>query len=249
VSPDEYEAKEYQCGRWIDHAGQRWRYTRAKGSGQRIAVHLLRRPAEKHQPGAPNLFYLWKNLAGPLFKEGRLQEAEKLQRDTLANQIRVLGPTHLDTLASQGNLAGILNREGQYAEAEKIARQAFEVEILRLGPQHLYTLDTLQQLGISLAYSHRYGEASQLFPDVIAKDSNSGGQGNHFSVWYSFACVAVAANRPDDALRYLREAINRGYKDVDGLTTDDDLKNLRHNLDFQDLITELKRPPTAVKTQ
>jgi hypothetical protein len=27
----------------------------------------------------------------------------------------------------------------------------------------------------------------------------------------------LAANHPDDALQYLREAINRGYKDADGL--------------------------------
>ena len=48
-------------------------------------------------------------------------------------------------------------------------------------------------------------------------------------VWYAFACVAAAANRPDDALQYLREAINRGYKDADALMADDDLKNLRPN--------------------
>jgi len=31
--------------------------------------------------------------------------------------------------------------------------------------------------------------------------------------WYSFAAVAAAANRPDDALQHLHEAVNRGYKD------------------------------------
>jgi hypothetical protein len=30
----------------------------------------------------------------------------------------------------------------------------------------------------------------------------------------------LAANHPDDALQYLREAINRGYKDADGLMAD-----------------------------
>jgi len=67
--------------------------------------------------------------------------------------------------------------------------------------------------------------------------------------WYSFACVATAANHPDDALQYLHEAINRGYKDADGLMADNDLKNLRHNPHFQDLIAELKRAPTRVQTQ
>ena len=59
----------------------------------------------------------------------------------------------------------------------------------------------------------------------------------------------VAANHADDALQYLREAINRGYKDADGLTTDDDLKKLRPNPKFQQLVAELKRAPARVQTQ
>ena len=50
----------------------------------------------------------------------------------------------------------------------------------------------------------------------------------------------LAANHPDDALRYLREAINRGYKDADGLLADLDLEKLRPNSNFQQLVAELK---------
>jgi eukaryotic-like serine/threonine-protein kinase len=84
---------------------------------------------------------------------------------------------------------------------------------------------------------------------VIEKQDNSKGQGDPFSVWYSFACVAVAANRPDDALQYLQDAINRGYKDAVGLMADDDLKNLRPNPKFQQLVAELKRPPAKAQSQ
>ena len=50
----------------------------------------------------------------------------------------------------------------------------------------------------------------------------------------------LAANHPDDALQYLREAINRGYKDADGLMTDPDLEKLRPNSNFQQLVAEFK---------
>jgi hypothetical protein len=50
----------------------------------------------------------------------------------------------------------------------------------------------------------------------------------------------LAANHPDDALQYLREAINRGYKDVDGLMADADLEKLRPNSNLQQLVAELK---------
>jgi len=191
------------------------------------------------------------HLAVVLFTEGHVHEAEKLQRETLATQVRVLGPEHTETLWSQSNLAGILVGEGHYAEAEKIARQTFEVQVqLRsLGPQHPETLDTLRQLGKAMAYGHRYAEASKLFRDVIEKNTNSAGQGDRFSVWYSFACVAVAANHPDDALQYLREAINRGYKNPDGLMADDDLKTLHPNPHFQELIAELKHSPPKVQAR
>jgi eukaryotic-like serine/threonine-protein kinase len=200
-------------------------------------------------PEHPGTLWSQSNLAGVLLKEGHVHEAEKLQRETLATQLRVFGPQHRGTLLSQASLAGILNREGHYAEAEKIARQAFEIQLRTLGPLHTETLDSLQRLGTALAYSHHYAEASQLFRDVIEKGSNSPAQGNPFSVWYSFACVAAAANQPDDALQYLNEAVNRGYKDVDGLMSDDDLKNLHPNPKFQQLVATLKHPPATVQTQ
>ncbi len=200
-------------------------------------------------PEHPGTLWSQSNLAAVLVKEGHVREAEKLQRETLATQLRVFGPQHRGTLLSQASLAQILIRGGHYAEAEKVARQAFEIQLRTLGPFHTETLDSLQRLGTALAYSHRYDEASKLFRDVIEKGNNSAAQGNPFSVWYSFACVATAANHPDDALLYLNEAVKRGYKDADGLMFDDDLKNLHPNPKFQQFVASLKHPPAKTQTQ
>ncbi len=191
-------------------------------------------------------------LANLLFKEGHVQEAGNLQREALVVQVRVLGPNNADTLVSQNSLAGILITEGHYAEAEKIARETYEVRLRTLGQQDTDTLNSLQLLGTALARSHRYGEASALFRnaiEVIENNNDSGSQGNRWSIWYSFACVAVAADRPDDALQYLQEAITRGYKDADGLTSDDHLKKLRPNPHFQELVAALKRSPAKAQAQ
>lgn len=189
------------------------------------------------------------NLSDELFKEGHIQEAEKLQREVLATQIRARGPENVDTLIFETYLARTLTKEGHFLEAEKIARETYEVQRRSLGPQHPDTLDTLRELGKAIAYNHRYTEASKLFRDAIEEESPSAGQGNRWSVWYAFACVAVAANHPDDALQYLHEAINRGYKDADGLMADDDLKRLRQDPQFQKLIAELKHPPAKPQNQ
>jgi Tetratricopeptide repeat len=115
--------------------------------------------------------------------------------------VRTLGPEHPGTLQCQTSFARTLIREGHYAEEEDTAREAYKVGIRSLGPQHAYTLGALQQLGNALARDRRYSEASKLFRDVIDKGSASPGQQNRWTVWYAFACVAAAANRPDDALR------------------------------------------------
>ncbi|MGA9355619.1 MAG: hypothetical protein WBV46_18160 [Terriglobales bacterium] len=42
----------------------------------------------------------------------------------------------------------------------------------------------------------------------------------------------------------MQEAVNRGFKDADGLMDDDDLKGLQTDPKFQQLVAELKRPTT-----
>ena len=200
-------------------------------------------------PENPYTLMTKSNLADALFEDGNVHEAEKLRRETLETMARTLGPEHPSTLETQANLARTLIREGRYAEAEKNAREAFEALSRTMGLQHPYTLNALQQLGTAMALDRRYAEASKLFRDVIEKKDNSRGQGNGFKVWYSFACVAVAANHLDDALQYLREALNRGYKDADALMADNSLKNLHPNPKFQELIAELKHPPATTQPQ
>jgi tetratricopeptide (TPR) repeat protein len=180
-------------------------------------------------------------LADVLFGEGRLQEAENLQRETLAAETRVLGPEHPSTLNLQSSFAKTLIGEGRYTEAENLARKTFESGLRTLGPEHPGTLNALQQLGTAMSYNHRYAEASKLFQEVIEKEIRNPDRGNPWSVWYSFACVAASANRPDDALHYLQEAVNRGYRDADRLMADGDLKRLRENRSFQEITNRLRQ--------
>jgi serine/threonine protein kinase len=189
------------------------------------------------------------NLADLLLREGHVHDAEKLQRETLDARRRVLGPGNHLTLTTQSFLAEILIREGQYAEAEKLARQAFEVQVRSSGPQNPQTLYTLLQMGRTMALSHRYAEAKKLFQEAIEKGGDSARQQNRWLAWYNFACVAEAANHSDEALQYLQEAVNRGYKNADGLMADENLKSLRQNPHYQALVAEIRRPSTKVQAQ
>jgi serine/threonine protein kinase/tetratricopeptide (TPR) repeat protein len=187
------------------------------------------------------------NLGDVLFREGHLPEADKLFRETLNSQTRVLGVENPDTLASKAFLARILIKEGNPREAEELARQAYEVQLRVLGPQHADTLSSLQYLGNALVDSHRYDEVKKLFADTIEQIGKSQG-GDASAAWYNYACVAVVANRPNEALQYLREAIDHGYSDAEHLQTDDDLKPLRRNPRFTSLVSEARKR-TAASTQ
>ena len=100
-----------------------------------------------------------------------------------------------------------------------------------------------------MAYRHYYAQASKLFRDVIEDGSNSTAQGNRWTAWLRFARMAATAKHPDDALQYLREAISRGFGNADDLLVDEDLKNLRGNPDFQQLVAELKAKASSVQAK
>jgi serine/threonine protein kinase len=176
-----------------------------------------------------------------LSREGHTQEAEKLQRETLAAMIRVRGLNSPDTLEAQSYLSRTLNREGRYSEAEKLAQETYTAQLRTAGLHDSSTVDTLQQLGEALVHRGRYAEAAKFFQDAIAKNADSSGPGNSFELRYAFACVAAAANRPDESLQYLQEAIDRGYKEADGMTADDDLKSLHGDPRFQRVVAQLRQ--------
>jgi eukaryotic-like serine/threonine-protein kinase len=180
------------------------------------------------------------NLADLLIGEGFLPEAERLIRETLEAQARVLGPENADALASKAELALILNKQGKYQEAEKTAQQVLDVQVRVLGPGHPDSLNTLQVLGIAMVHNHRYGEAKKLFGDAIEKVSKTQ-ETNVPLAWYKFACVAAAAHDPDEAVQHLREAVNHGYKDIDRIRADDDLKSLRGYPGFEALLADARK--------
>ncbi len=211
---------------------------------QALAIHL-----RTLGPDHPRTLIVELNLTRVLRSEGQLHEAEKMQRQILATEIRAHGPEYPDTLLAQSELAKTLFMERRYAESEKLAREAFDIQLGKFGPRHRDVVDTLQRLGMAMALNHHYAQAKLLFTDVIDKRRNSQGSANPWYVWYAFACSATAANQPDDALRYLQEAVNQGLDDADGLTTDDDLKSLRSNPRFQQLIAELKTKASSVQAK
>jgi tetratricopeptide (TPR) repeat protein len=217
------------CGRFVT------RDKKQKARLQEIAVHTDTLLSEY-------------NIGDILYQEGNLPGAEKFIRGVFDAQNRVLEAENADALASKAELARILIREGRYQEAEEMAQQAFDAQLRVLGPQHPDTLTSLQFLSTAMVYNHRYEDANQRFEEVIEKLTQS--QSENVSIaWYNFACVAAAAHDRDQAVQHLREAVKHGYKDVDHIRNDDDLKSLRGYARFEAFLSEAKKNTEAASRQ
>jgi hypothetical protein len=72
--------------------------------------------------------------------QGKYEDVEAMDRQTLALRKKVLGPEHPDTLASMSNLALLLGRQGKYEDAEAMNRQTLALRKKVLGPEHPDTL-------------------------------------------------------------------------------------------------------------
>jgi tetratricopeptide (TPR) repeat protein len=176
-----------------------------------------------------------------LLLEGDLAAAERLEREAVAGLRRVAGAADTDTVDAETSLAEILDREGRWADAEFLARESLAQAPHSNNP--LATADAMRALGISLAHGNRYAEADKLFRELLAQHSDPDFRS---SMWYSYACTAAAAQDTDSALRYLREAIGAGYRDLDKLSLDVDLQGMRDNPKFQQLVADLKAPSASI---
>jgi eukaryotic-like serine/threonine-protein kinase len=192
-------------------------------------------------PEHPDTLVSKHNLATLLLKEDHVQEAEKLFRDIVEVEVRTEGPKSLRAVNSKSRLAQALVREGHYAEAESLAREAYEIQARTLGLQHPDTLGSLRELGRALAHMHRYSEAAKLFRDAIERQHDSKQPESLYRIWYCFASVAVAANRFDEALQYLRQAITLGFTGAEHLQSEDDFKPLRRDPRFASLVSEARK--------
>jgi eukaryotic-like serine/threonine-protein kinase len=181
------------------------------------------------------------NLASDLRSEGQYAEAEKLDRETLDIRRRVLPSEHPYTLISMDNLATDLRSEGQYAEAEKLDRELFDARRRAHGPEDPESLASLELEAIDLSHEGRYGDASNLYREAIQSARNASPAELLAVAWYNFACGAAIAGRRSEALQYLSNAVDSGYKRADAIAADTDLKSLHGDARFDALIARARQ--------
>jgi tetratricopeptide (TPR) repeat protein len=108
------------------------------------------------------------NLAVVLDSQGKCEEAEAMNRQTLARYEKVLGHEHPDTLMSMNNMAAVLNSQGKYEEAETMHRQTLARREKVLGHEHADTLTSVCCLAHLFTHRHCYDESLTLYERACA---------------------------------------------------------------------------------
>lgn len=194
-------------------------------------------------PEAENTVYSMASLGVTLGYEGRYAEAETLLREVLDINRRKFGPEDWHTMRSLESLSFVLTSEGRYAEAEKLERANLEIHRRVLGPEHPDTATSEEDLAVTLSYEGRYGEAERLFREAVQTARKTNEAIAIAGAWYDFACGAAVAGHHDEALVYLRQAIEHGYTNPDAIAADRGLISLHGDPRFDALVARAHEAP------
>jgi len=200
-------------------------------------------------PEHPKTLSTKDNLGITLEHGGHYAEAEKQYRNAIEGKRKVLGPDHPLTLVSMGNLATLFEDENRYPDAEKLQREVFEGRRRVLGLNNPDTATALYNIADTLYHEHRYAESAEIFQKTVDLERRILGP-NHpdtIDTVYSLARVLALEGKPEKAIPFLNDAIDRG------LTTDElaelnksaDWKSLRGDPRFEALVSKAQEHASA----
>lgn len=116
---------------------------------------------------AQNDYAVCARLGSFLLDNALFSYSEPLLCQALLVSERVLGPWHVETLASRGNLASLFSNNGHAAEAERLYRQVLGVDESILGRDHPHRLACLNNLAGLLTERRDYSGAELLYRQVL----------------------------------------------------------------------------------
>ncbi|HUK60936.1 MAG TPA: CHAT domain-containing tetratricopeptide repeat protein [Stellaceae bacterium] len=121
---------------------------------------------------------------------GHYADAEKLDKDALALNIKERGPDHPAVANSLNSLASVYLAEGHFAQAEPLLQQGLAIREKALGPDHPAVAETVDNLAIVYRTEGRYGDAEALAKRALAIREKVVGP-DHPSVASSLNSLAV----------------------------------------------------------
>jgi tetratricopeptide (TPR) repeat protein/tRNA A-37 threonylcarbamoyl transferase component Bud32 len=243
-------------------------YGKALALHRQLTVEFPTRPDYRQE-----LATSYNNLGILDYQAGHPQEAEAAYREALpihrrlADEFPAVPDYHNDLAAALVNFALLRRQQGQLDEARRLLLEAVphHQAALRASPRHptyrLFYRNNRLVLGDTLLQLGRHAEAAAVADD-LARAAVRPAEDVFEAARTLARCVPLAekdAKLPgvkqqelakayaDRALALMRQAVAKGYKDVDRLKKDTDLDPLRKRDDFRRLLAELEKPKPVGK--
>ena len=169
-------------------------------------------------------------------------EAERLGLQCIAIMKRVLGPDHPDTLRTMTDLALAYQGQGRYGEAERLDAEILEIQQRVLGPEHEDVLWSMNNLALAYQSEGRYDEAERLHLKTLEIRRRVLGptHPDTLASLYNLACIAAKRGDRPQAMSWLRQDVDGGDLDFDGMASDPELQAL-HGPAFDALLAQVRR--------
>jgi non-specific serine/threonine protein kinase/serine/threonine-protein kinase len=211
------------------------------------ALHLQTIEMRRRMKGDSGPMLTMVNLASLYLGQHRYHEAATSSYEALEISRRVLGEEHLTTQLAMGNLASAYHGLGRCEEAEALYRDAREHMARSLGEEHPRLFDLTKAFANCLDKQGRHIEADVLNVKALEISRRVNGEGHFLTneFRYNLACHAAVGGRRDDAIAYLQDALNHGYrgppKGWSTLRDEPELASLHGDPDFEEIVEEFKR--------
>jgi tetratricopeptide (TPR) repeat protein len=116
----------------------------------------------------PKIAQAQNNLAMLIHDQGRLEEAERLYRKTLATQKKLLSAPHPDLADTMNNLATVLRNLDKHAESKKRFRKVLRMDRALYGKEHPYVAGDYSNVASALMQRGQHAEAIGLLRQAEA---------------------------------------------------------------------------------
>jgi tetratricopeptide (TPR) repeat protein len=187
-----------------------------------------------------------KNLGYTYQAEGRYEDAEAILGPALEICRRALGEEHPTTMDTAGILAFCDRESKRFEEAERLSREQVEIRRRVLGAEHRETLVAQRDLAWVFSDQGRYAEAEALNRETLDISRHVLGEADGLTngLRYNLACAVAVQDRPDEAISYLRAAVDNGYRgppNWSSILEDPDLTSLHGDPEFEAMVAEFNR--------
>lgn len=169
-------------------------------------------------------------------REGKLDDARRHYERAVEVRERGLGETHPRVAHALGHFGRMLVGAGEAAEALPMFERERAILVEAYGEQNRQAATA----GIDLAWARvRLGDvagAREMYRDAAAVFAGSleGRGGGAARSLFNLGCLAALLGEREEALEWLRRALDRGL-DPEHLRKDDDLESLRGDPEFEAL--------------